>query len=495
MGSPTVAPPPPRRHRRSYSGPFVLIVLGILFLLGNLHMISWTQLGTIFAHYWPALLIFWGIIKLIEYQQAQHDGTSAPGLSAGGILLIIVIIVFGLIATQAARFNWSGLRDQIDMGDNDISDILGNKYSYDDHLEQAFPAGSALKVLDDRGSVSVHAADNDNKITVIVHKRVVADDQDEANKYNDQTKPTITTIGGLVTVDAKTSAAGDHPIETTLDISIPRNAAVSVVSHRGDVTIASRNGNIDISSQHGDISVEDVKGDLKLNGQNTSAKLEQITGDVHAEGRFNDVSIMDIKGGAQLDGEFMESVKLARIDKPVSFRSSRTDMEFSKITGELDLDSDDLHADNLFGPVHLTTRSKEIRLDNVSGDLRVQDKDGGVEVSMRTLGNVQIDNREGDIQLSVPEKAGFKVDARTSDGEIQSDFPELQVNNGDSQATAIGSVGNASSHIVLNNEHGGIEIRKLAGVLPKPPAPPEAPSPKQGKNLPAPKENVQPTEN
>ena len=46
---------PPRRYRRSFAGPFVLIVLGIVFLLGNLHMLSWAHLGAWFAHYWPLL--------------------------------------------------------------------------------------------------------------------------------------------------------------------------------------------------------------------------------------------------------------------------------------------------------------------------------------------------------------------------------------------------------------------------------------------------------
>jgi hypothetical protein len=75
---------------------------------------------------------------------------------------------------------------------------------------------------------------------------------------------------------------------------------------------------------------------------------------------------------------------------------------------------------------------------------------------------VQIDSRNGDVQLSVPDKAGFRVDARTRDGEIQSDFPELKIENGDHEATASGSVGNGTSHIVINNEHDGIEIRKAS---------------------------------
>jgi DUF4097 and DUF4098 domain-containing protein YvlB len=470
----------------------VLIVVGLVFLLGNLHMLSWMRLGTWFAHYWPLLLIMWGVIKLIEYQQAQREGYPAPGIGGAGIFLVIVIVVSGLIATQAARFNWSGIRDQINIDDDDLNNLFGESYNFDDHLEQDFPAGANLKVIDNHGAVSVHASNN-NKIEVVVRKRIGAPNQDDANKYNEETKPTLTTIGGLVTLEAKTEGAGDHPVLADLDISLPRKTAVTIISRHGDVTVTARDADIDISAQRGDLSVEEVQGNVKLNLTKGSAKVEQVGGDVRIEGRMNDVSISDVKGAVQLEGEFQESVKVARISKTVTFKSSRTDMEFSKIDGSLDLNSDDLHADSLTGPVRLTTRSKEIRLEAVSGDVRLKDENGGVEVTMRSLGNVQIDNRKGDIQLHIPEKSGFRLDARTRDGEIQSDFAELKVENGDRQASASGSVGNASSHIVLNNEHGGIEIRRAVLSEHRPPEPP--PVPKPGKALPAPKTEVDPTEN
>jgi len=125
----------------------------------------------------------------------------------------------------------------------------------------------------------------------------------------------------------------------------------------------------------------------------------------------------------------------------------------------------------------------------------VQDENGGIEVSMRSLGNVQIDSRNGDIHLSVPDKAGFHVDAHTRDGEIQSDFPELKIDNGEREAKAAGTVGNAASHIVLNNEHDGIEIRKTsAKAAPAAPAAPATPA-KPARALPPPKSKVEPTEN
>jgi hypothetical protein len=200
--------------------------------------------------------------------------------------------------------------------------------------------------------------------------------------------------------------------------------------------------------------------------------------------------VADVKGSLQLEGEFQESVKLERIAKTVTFKSSRTDMEFSKLGGSLDLDSDELHADEVTGPLHLTTRSKNIRMDQVSGDVRVKNDNGTIELIMRALGNVQVDNRNGDVQLAVPDRAGFRLDARTRGGEIQSEFPELKVNNDEREAHASGSVGNGSSHVVINNEHEGIEIRKASNTPPVPPNPA-----KPAKALPPPKESPEPTDN
>ena len=498
MSSPVMSPPPvapPPRRPRSFAGPFVLIIIGFVFLLSTMHVLSVGRLAHLFANYWPVLLILWGVIKVVEHMQAQRQGARASGIGAGGVVLIVMIVVFGLIATQLERVNWSGMRDDFNFDDNDFSHLFnGNTYNYDDHLEQDFPAGASLKVIDTRGAVSVHASD-DNKITVVIRKRIGAENQTDADKYNNESKPIVTAIGGLVTVDAKADGAGDHPVETDLDIALPLKAAVTVSSHHGDVNIAGRDGNVDISAQRSDTSVEDVTGSVKISQDKGTVRVQQITGDVHVGSRLNEVSVSDVKGSLQLEGEFQESVKLERIAKTVTFKSSRTDMEFSRLDGSLDLDSDELRADQVTGPLHLTTRSKNLRLDAVSGDVRLQDDNGSVEVAMRTVGNVQIDNRNGTVQLSLPDKAGFRLDARVRDGEIQSDFPELKVSNEDREARASGSVGSGLSHIVINNQHEGVEIRKASAVA-MPAAAPVPPVPaKPGKALAAPKGSPQPTDN
>lgn len=493
--TPPVAPVPPvppqyPRRRRSFAGPIVLIIIGFIFLLVTSGQLSMLHLATLYAKYWPLLLILWGAVKLIEHQMESRDGVPHRGIGAGGVMLIVVIVFWGLIATQAERVNWHGLGDHINIDDEDFSNIFGNTYSYDQRADQEIPAGlTSVRINNDHGTVRVTPSD-DNKIVVMAHKRIGADNQGTADSYNDKTKPTITVNAGSVMIDAKTQGAGDHPVQSDLDISVPRKAEVHIVSRHGDVSVDGRDAGVEISNQRGSVDVEGIKGYVKLSLEKSAVRLAQITGDVRVEGRLNEISVDDVQGAVQLDGEFMESVKLARITKTVNFKSSRTDMEFSKIDGSLDLDSDDLRANQITGPLRLTTRAKEIRLDNVSGDARVQNEDGGVELDMRTAGNVQIDNRKGDIKVSLPEHAGFRVDARTRDGEIQSDFSELNVSNNDDNGKVNGSVGNGSAHLVLNNEHGGIEIRR---GTPTPPTPPSLGKP--GKVLPPSKDKVVPEEN
>src|SRR5437868_113690 len=121
MASTTQAPPPPaRRQPRSFAGPVVLIVIGVALLLANMGVLHWNVLAMWFAKYWPVLIIVWGVIKLLEYQSAQRAGLRPRGIGVGGALLLILLIVFGLSATQAARFNWGALRDHVDIDGNDF---------------------------------------------------------------------------------------------------------------------------------------------------------------------------------------------------------------------------------------------------------------------------------------------------------------------------------------------------------------------------------------
>ena len=129
------------------------------------------------------------------------------------------------------------------------------------------------------------------------------------------------------------------------------------------------------------------------------------------------------------------------------------------------------------GPVRLLTRSKDIQLSGVSGDVRVQDSNGTVEVRMAKVGSIQLENRKGDIQLYVPENSNFEFRADARDGDIDSDFQQVKVEKPHDNASASGRIGDGGPSVVLRNEHGAVELRKGETLVeaPEAPAAPTAP--------------------
>ncbi len=473
---PPSAPVPSYRHPRSMSGPIVLILIGVIFLLTNAGILHWDNFWHLFAHYWPLLLILMGVIRLFEYYHGQRTGQPTRGVGVGGAFLLIFLIMFGLAATHAARFDWEGLRGQFNVDDEDFS-FFGHTYNYEDQMAQAFPPGASLHVNSDRGAVNINVSD-DSQIKVVIHKRIHAESQYEADKWNGNTKPQITASESVVTLNANSQGAGDHSVTTDMDITIPKKANVVVTARRGDVSVLGRDGDVDVTSQKGELTISDIRGKLTLNLQGSSARLSNIASDVSVQGKVNDFSLADAKGAVHLDGEFMESVKLSKCARGVTFKSSRTEMTFTKLDGDLDLDSGDLRAGNMGGPVRLITRDKDIRLNAVNGELRLQNENGPLAIYISKLGNVQIDNKNATVELHVPDKAAFSLEARSRNGDIETDFNSLKVSSSDEVSTASGTVGGGGPRIVINNEHGNIEVRRgsvVAEAPPKPSEPPDSP--------------------
>ena len=478
----------------------MLILLGVLFLLGTMGILDTHRLGLLFAHYWPALLILWGVIKLIEYEQAKRYGQTARGIGVGGVFLMLFLIGAGLIATQVARLDWNSLREHTHFGEDEDWDKFfgGPTFNYSDELSQDIPAGSTLRVTDDHGTITVNVADG-KTMKVSLRKTVRAEEQKDADSYNSKTKPLLTVVDKVVTLNANTQGGGDKGVTTDMDIFVPANTTLAITSSRGNVTIAGMAADVEVNHHRGEVNINNHTGNVLLNLDGSSVRLGQVKGDVTIQGKVNEVAVEDVDGAVHMNGEFWESTRLVRISKTVSFRSSRTDMEFSRLDGRLDLDSGDLRADSLTGPMRLKTRSKDVSLEGLSGDLRLEDSNGTVRVGLYKPGNIQIDNRKGDVQVTIPPNTAMKVEARTHEGEIESDFDEIKVDNRDRESSASGSIGTNGPPLKLNCEKGAIEIRKgtVAVVPPAPPTPPATP-PNPGKRLkalPAPKAKPVESEN
>jgi hypothetical protein len=463
MASPTVYPP---KRRRSLAGPFILIFLGVIFLLKNLGWgASWLHL---LGHWWPLLLIILGAIKLYEYYAARRDGEYAEGVSGGTVVLIIFIIICGLTFTGIEKakdnVNWGEVRDQFGV-DDDVMGMLGHKaFSFDDETSKDLPAGATVKIISDRGSIAVNAWD-ENKIKVVAHKRVYAGNDQDAQNVNNSTKPTVEINGQTVTVSANTQGAGPKGVVSDMEVFVPRKVAVEIVAHKGDVNVSDRLADVHVEAGRGDVSLDQITGAVVTNMSHGSVHASKVTGNISADGRIDDLVAMDVMGSVTVNGDVFGELKLSKVSKGVVFHSSRTDFELAKLDGDLDMDRSDLRADNVIGPTTMNVRTKDVQLESVSGELRVQGENGDVTVQFaekQPLGNVQVTTNKGSVRLTLPSKSGFQLEASTRNGNVSSDYPELGGNpdNEKNTSNVKGTVGKGNSKIVVSTDVGDIDIRK-----------------------------------
>ncbi len=457
--APLPPPPPAYRYRRSLAGPVILVVIGVVFLLRNMgvHIPVWH----FFGRFWPLLIILWGVIALIEYFVALKQGYQARTLGAGGIVLLILIVIVGLGAHHSADVNWEGMRDQMQI-DDDLGGMFGSAFTFDDTLEQQFPKNGGLRVVCDRGAINVTPSDGD-VIRVVVHKKLYASNQNDANKYNEGTKPQITVNGTSVVLNANTNGAGDHAVQADMDIFVPRDAAVDVASKRGDISISDRKADVKLTVQRGDITLSDVTGNAKISMDKGSVRVSNVTGDVEVQGRVDNATLEDVNGGVRLNGDFFNDIRLSKVTKTVEFKSARSDITLASVPGDLDISGDSLRATDVAGPMRLVTRSKDIHLEGVTGDLEVENSNGEIEVhpaDKLPLGKITLTGKHGDISVVLPGNAGFQVNATTRRGDITSDFGAVKIDSSSGGSRATGTVGNGSAKLQINADTGDIRINK-----------------------------------
>lgn len=447
------------RGGRSVFGPILLIGIGVLLLLAMQHVISLSRIGYWFARYWPVLLIAAGVIRLFEFLWAKQSDRPAPRFGGGSIALVILLIIFGYGITSAHHFsqeiNWNN--GDVDMDGPWADAFRGDPHEFD--LRQDLPMnGNSLDFHANRADITV-APSPDDKVHVLTHLTVYSHSESDADSIRNKFK-----------VDAAANAAGTVITMGALEngkasftIQVPEKATLDLTNERGDITVRDRKAAVTINTQRGDVIAEDIGGMLTVHsGGRSSVTAHQVQGDVSVQGKFGDIIASDLTGAISLEGDFYGEVRFSKIAKGVHFHSARTEMEFGKIEGEMNMTTGELQATSVAGPVRVVTRSKDLHLQQVSGDVDLEDENASIELQPQMpLGAIRVQNKRGSIEFVAPDNSNFVLQARADGGEISSDLPGVEAQSTDhGDSTASGTVGKGGSRIILTADKGSINLRK-----------------------------------
>lgn len=466
-------------RRSSILGPIIVLTAGVLVLLIRLGRIPLSSFADWYGRWWPLLLVAAGVILVAEWafdQLPRPEGTPyvRRGIGGGAIVLIIFLAITGAVVNHLRDFH-DGIIQNFSLDPDTFNEFFGEKHEMSEPITAAFPAGSALVVDNPHGNVTIAGKSDDNQIHITVDKRIYSQSDSDADAKAQQISPRVSQSGNTVsvTVPSLNGATAD------LDITVPDLGETTVNANHGDIAISGMHAPVTVTANHGDIELNSITGAVSahINHRDSTFSAHHITGDVAVRGNANDMTVTDVSGQVSLEGEFYGDTHFERLHGPISFHTSRTQLNLGRLDGEVNISPhSDLTASQITGPTILKTRSRNITLDSVAGDVDVTNSDGSVEItSLPPLGNVQVENKNGEINLSLPLHSNFTVDAETKGGEIENNL-NLQSTSSNNRTSVNGSVGHGGPHVNLHTTHLDINLHEKDIAPPPPPATPAPPA-------------------
>lgn len=468
-------------RRSSIVGPFVVIALGVLFLLVQIGRLPAQVLWAWYARWWPLLLIGIGVIRLAEWgfdQVTQRNlAASSPRprrVLGGGVITLLVIlaatgIVFSAARNHAEEFFGHGFH----LNEDNIDEFLGDKHESDQTVSHLCPEGSTVTIDNPRGDISISGTSDDGQIHIAVHKQIYTRTDSDADNKAQKLSPKVDASGNSLTV-MMPSIEGAR---ADMTITLPGTTTLAINANRGDVEVSSIKADVSVTANHGDVDLRAIHGAVSghINNGDSSISVRSLTGRIAIEGRGKDLTLSDMSGPVSMSGEFFGTTHLEHIRGPIRFHTSRTDLQLSRLEGEIEISPNaDLSGDQIAGPVILNTRNRNLTLERVTGDLAVTNRNGSVDLTVAPpIGNLSVDNRYGSVNVTIPSEAGFVVQAETTNGDIENEF-SLPSGGAENHPSISGMVNHGGPLVRITTSQGDVSLKK-GSIAPLPPLPPEPP--------------------
>lgn len=447
-----------------FSG-LVLLSVGILLLL---HNYGHLELQEFFAHWWPLLIVFWGVVKLYERTAGRRFGGGGGAITGGEVFL-----VFAMLALL-------GIVVAVDYGKERLP-LPGDNYSFDvDVGPKTISVKAPVLVRTVRGDITVRASD-DAAIRVSAKKNVRTWNESEASRIAKPVSVEISQNGGGFEVHPSGYDQSDERISVDLEVTVPKKSALTVRTDKGDVTVSDMGGDVGVVDQNGDVQVRGTDGDVTVEMHKGDAQVDDTQGDVNVSGKGGEIEVNNATGSLTMDGDFYGPVRVDRVTKGVRMVSVKTDLTVSALAGHLEAGSGNLDLIDAPGNVTLRTRDTEINVENATGKLVIDNRNAQTDVRFTTppKEDVQVTNSSAGISLTLPGSSSFEVQADCRNCDIDSEFPGLApVKSPSGDGSVAGKYGSGRGpKIVLKTSYGNIELKRTTLGNPAPPKAPAPPEP------------------
>ena len=224
---------------------------------------------------------------------------------------------------------------------------------------------------------------------------------------------------------------------------------------------------VTVNTTRGDVEVRDTAGDVAIDTGKGDVKVSDTKGNVKISGHGGEINVSSVTGALTIDGEFYGPIRADKIAKGVRFVSQRTDLTLTQLSGHLETGSGSLEIADAPGNLTLRTNSYDISIENPGGKLKVDNRNGNIEVRFPQppKEDIELTNSSSPITLILPESSSFEIGADCHSCDIDSEFSgdSLKQTSTGGDAHLEGKYGNGRGpKIILKTSYGSISIRKTS---------------------------------
>lgn len=451
------------RSRQRTSGIFpglVLLTVGFLLLLHNYRGLD---LEEVLRHWWPLALIFLGLVKLYDRTVASRSDDPGSARITGGEIWLVVGMMVLLSCVVAVDYGKRAIG-----GEKFPQVWSGDAYPFDlDVAPKTVPANARVTIRGGRGDITVRTADT-LEIRVAGKKNIHSWNESDAQRRAGPVSVEIVQNGDGYEIHPTGVGAGDSRVAIDMDIQVPKKASVTVRNEKGDITVSDMTAPVSVTSSSGDVEVRDTASDVTIEMHKGDVKVTDTKGDIKISGKGGQVDVASATGSFTLDGEFYGPIRADKVAKGLRFISQRTDLTLTSLTGHMEASSGNLEIVDAPGDITLRTNRYSVTVENVTGKVKVDNRDGDVDLrfSSPPKADIEVTNTNASISLTLPESASFNILSDCHSCDIDSEFSadtlkKTSVESGDSHLE--GKYGAARGpKITLKTSYGAISIHKTS---------------------------------
>jgi DUF4097 and DUF4098 domain-containing protein YvlB len=371
----------------------------------------------------------------------------------------VFLLILLLCLAAAAGGISSLMRSNPDLPDI-LPDLWGQDYSFSEEITRPAKPGAQVRIYCDRGDISVRPQEG-AQIRVLAKKTVKSFEESSAKKVAQKAAVIVRETPDGYEVKPQEDLTG---VRVDLEVQVPKSSSVQAKTRRGKVQVEGLAAPVTVTALHGDIELRDIAGDGSAELGHGDARVVQVRGSVRVTGRGGEVEVADVGRDVTIQGEFYGPIRANRVPKEIHFLSQRTDLTISQLPGRMEVGSGTLQIYDTPGNVAVTTRNKDITLENVGGRIRIENRRGNVEVRLPQPPQEELDvaNDSGSVEVVMPPKCSFELSATSHQGDVESDFqgPELKTGQEEKSRTLRGKFGGRGPKIQLRTSYGNIRLRK-----------------------------------